>query len=244
MSKYKCDNVGNCEFAMMNKEFELENGEEKCPSCGNAKINAVESNNRKPTSTGGKFPSISLVLGVAALAIVGGGAYFFMKPEPKKIIAETTVPAEAKTPTSASSSNANGVSPSGLMPSDQETQKARKQSDQDVVSGNASAAEQASNHAISNELIKSGISEMQQGKLAEAEKDFADAKERSPKNALVYYNLAILRMKQGSKDEALKELHTSFENGFSYFKELDRDPDFKMLRSDNRFEELVKKYRK
>jgi hypothetical protein len=59
----------------------------------------------------------------------------------------------------------------------------------------------------------------------------------------VYYNLAVLRLKQGRTDEALKEFEASFLNGFTYFDEMTKDPDLDGIRNDPRFVALVNKYR-
>ena len=69
------------------------------------------------------------------------------------------------------------------------------------------------------------------------------ARERDPKQSLVSYNMAVLRLKQGRKDEALKELEASFMDGFSYFDQMDKDTDLDGIRKDARFNDLVAIYR-
>jgi hypothetical protein len=44
-------------------------------------------------------------------------------------------------------------------------------------------------------------------------------------------------------DDAFKELEASFLNGFSYFDEMQKDPDLDAIRNDPRFTALIKKYR-
>ena len=56
-------------------------------------------------------------------------------------------------------------------------------------------------------------------------------------------SLAVLRLKQGRRDDALKEFEASFMAGFSHFDKMDQDPDLDGLRKDARFTELVAQYR-
>ncbi|MFM0119368.1 MULTISPECIES: tetratricopeptide repeat protein [unclassified Paraburkholderia] len=93
------------------------------------------------------------------------------------------------------------------------------------------------------EMVKVAIAQMSQGKLDDAEKELSDAAARDPKQSLVYYNMAVLRLKQGRTDDAFKELEASFLNGFSYFDEMQKDPDLDAIRNDPRFTALIKKYR-
>lgn len=86
------------------------------------------------------------------------------------------------------------------------------------------------------------IADMTQGKLDAAEKALNDAAARDPKQSLVYYNLAVLRLRQGRADDALKEFEASFLNGFPYFDQMAKDPDLDGIRNDPRFIALLKKY--
>ena len=95
-----------------------------------------------------------------------------------------------------------------------------------------------------NELMNLAISHIEQGNLAEAEKDLQAARAHAPQQPLVAYNTAILRVKQHRTDDALRELEASFTAGFSYFDQLDMDNDLDPLREDPRFVALVAKYRK
>jgi tetratricopeptide (TPR) repeat protein len=119
----------------------------------------------------------------------------------------------------------------------------RKDSDAKLSNGDASGAESASNQVAAKEMVKVAIAQMSQGKLDDAEKELSDAAARDPKQSLVYYNMAVLRLKQGRTDDAFKELEASFLNGFSYFDEMQKDPDLDAIRNDPRFTALIKKYR-
>ena len=51
--------------------------------------------------------------------------------------------------------------------------------------------------AQAGDTIKVGIAKLAQGSLAEAERSFNEALQKDPKNSLAYYNLGILRLRQG-----------------------------------------------
>ena len=123
-----------------------------------------------------------------------------------------------------------------------QTQKLPLKSDGDLVHSGAIEAELRSNKAASNELIKVAIAKMAQGKLDEAEKDLLEARKRTPQQSLVYYNMAILRLKQGRSDDALKEFEFSFKTGFSHFQMMDQDSDLDEFRNFPAFLELTAKY--
>jgi len=123
-----------------------------------------------------------------------------------------------------------------------QTQKLPLKSDGDLVHSGAIEAELRSNKAASNELIKVAIAKMAQGKLDEAEKDLLEARKRTPQQSLVYYNMAILRLKQGRSDDALKEFEFSFKTGFSHFQMMDQDSDLDGFRNSPAFLELTAKY--
>lgn len=68
MKKYKCMNIGNCEYANTGKPFEIAEGEElKCPNgCDGSMLVEVKA-----------APNWKIIAGsVAAAALLGGGAYF------------------------------------------------------------------------------------------------------------------------------------------------------------------------
>lgn len=95
-----------------------------------------------------------------------------------------------------------------------------------------------------NQLLNLAIAHLEQGNLAEAEKDLQAARAHAPQQPLVAYNTAILRLKQHRVDDALRELDASFAAGFSYFDQLDMDNDLDPIRDNPRFVALVAKYRK
>ena len=118
----------------------------------------------------------------------------------------------------------------------------REQGQQQLAGGDAERAASSSGRAAVNELLKLAIANMAQDKLDEAEKDLVQARARGPKEPLVYYNTAILRLKQGRTEDAIDQFEASFMAGFSHFDKLAQDRDLDALRNIPRFAALVKQY--
>lgn len=247
MSKYKCPTLGDCGRANNGEIFERAAGEDlKCPEC---KMLLEKMPEETKSGDKGKLPLLILA-GVAVIGGLGGGGYYVMsKDKPVPEIKQEALPTVVTSPPipqsmQSTSETANkSVNPSGVPPSDAETKALRQQSEAELKNGNASDAEKISNRAAANETLKLAIAKMTQGKLDEAEQDLNDARKKDPKNSLVYYNAAILRLKQGRMDDALKEFEASFMAGFKYFDKIDQDPDLASVRKDPRFIKLVAQYK-
>ena len=258
MAKYKCPSLGDCDKANAGEIFERVPGEDlKCPAC-----QALLMPQMTPSTPAGGKAKVLIAAGAAVLTLAAGGGYFYTKSapvvvEPASIVA-ASIPVTAE-PVSIAAAPAPGVAvpvlppavsavsdpaaKTGIAPSDAETRALRVQGDAQLARGGAAEAELASSKAAANEMLKMAIAKMAQGKLDEAEKDLNEARARAPKQPLVYYNMAILRLKQQRTDDALKEFEASFIAGFSYFDQMDRDSDLDGLRKMPRFVELVAKYR-
>lgn len=234
MAKYKCKNLGECDRANSGEVFEIAAGEDmKCPSCG---IGSMLEIMNTPTGGSGGVSKLPLIAGAAvAVGLLAGGSYYFT-------IGSAKVP-EARAQAEVIVAPATQTGTVGIAPTEAETKALRQDSESKLTSGDAVSAEQAGNKAAANEMLKLAIAKMAQGKLSEAEADLLAARERDPKQSLVSYNLAVLRLKQGRKDDALRELEASFMAGFSYFDKMDQDPDLDVMRKDARFNELVALYR-
>ncbi len=236
MAKYKCPTLGDCDKANSGEIFERSPGEDlKCPGCGTLLEPQMPPSAPQAVN---KVPLIAAGLGAIALIAVGG--YFYKNSSvavpPVAAVATPTATLDTAQPL-------DKKSESGLAPSNAETKELRINSDAKLTQGDAAGAELASSKAASNEMLKVAIAKMAQGKLDDAERDFNEARMRDPKQSLVYYNMAILRLKQKRPDDALKELEASFMAGFPFFDKMDMDSDFDGLRKDLRFAELVAKYR-
>jgi predicted Zn-dependent protease len=248
MANYKCPTLGDCERANTGEIFERSPGDDlHCPGCGTLLEQQTLSG---PTGGTRKPAVIAVVAGVVALAIAGGGAGIYYKKThgaPVQSAGSTAQAPEsssantAATPSSGATSTASNRE-GGIAPSAAEIEAQRKAGDAKLAQGDAAGAETASNDAATKEMIKVAIADMAQGKLNDADKELSDAAARDPKQPLVYYNLAVLRVKQGRTDDALKQFEASFLNGFSYFDEMAKDPDLNGIRRDARFTALVQKY--
>ena len=253
MAKYKCKNLGECDRANSGEVFEIVAGDDlKCPSCGISSMLEVVK-----TPTGGSAASklpLMIAGAVVTVVVLAGGAYYFtagsagvsttsasaeivLAPAPAPAPASVEVPAPTPAP------ELPQAAQPGIAPPEVETKALRQESEKNLTTGDVASAEQASNKAAAKEIIKLAIAKMAQGKLAEAESELMAARERDPKQSLVSYNMAVLRLKQGRKDEALQELEVSFRGGFSYFDQMDKDTDLDGIREDTRFNELVALYR-
>ncbi|NPT33736.1 tetratricopeptide repeat protein [Paraburkholderia xenovorans] len=248
MPTYKCPTVGDCERANAGEIFVRSPGEDlHCPDCSTLlelQTTAVAKGRNKKVIAAG--------IAVAVVAVVGAGGGFLYKhshPAPEasaQVVAAPLDGAASASPAAvaiAPVSSPVAATSVGISPSEAEISAQRKDSDTKLSQGDASGAESASNQVAAKEMVKVAIAQMSQGKLDEAEKELNDAAIRDPKQSLVYYNMAVLRLKQGRTDDALKEFEASFLNGFAYFDEMQKDPDLDGIRNDPRFTALVKKYR-
>lgn len=235
MAKYKCPTLGDCDHANRGEIFERAPGEDlRCPGCGTL-LNHVETPN---VGSGGGKTKLIAVSAVVLLVLAGGGYYF----SAKRSTAQEEAKVEPVVVEQAPASVVPTATP-GIAPPETETKALRQESQDKLTAGDAASAEQASKRAATNEMLKLAIAKITQGKLDEAEKDLIEARSRDPKQPLVSYNLAVLRLKQGRRDDALKEFEASFMAGFSYFDKMDQDPDLDSLRKDARFIKLLDQYR-
>jgi len=229
MAKYKCPTLGDCDKANSGEVFEIAPGENtNCPAC------ATPLELLAPAQAE-KRPPVALIAVAAAVALaVAGGAYMVMKrPMEAPVVAQAAI----------APASSVAATPNGMAPSEAETKALQRQSEAGLVNGAAEQAEDSGSQAIANEMMKVAIAKMAQGKLDDAEKELEAARVRAPKQPLVYYNMAVLRLKQARTDDALAQFEAAFMAGFHNFKEMDADSDLDGLRKDARFADLVKKYR-
>lgn len=231
MTQYRCPALGDCERANSGEVFDQVAGEDPhCPAC-DAVLKPVGLPTGTPSAPTRKLP-LALLGGVVAVVVVAGAAVLALKPGG----------ADAALTSAAASAPAPGK---GLAPAESLVAQQKADGQAQLEAGDAKAAAAASSKAAANEMVKNGISKLAQGQLDDAEKAFKSALEIDPKQALAYYNIGIVRMRQSRSDDALRSFEAAFMAGFDdYYSAMDRDPDLAPMRQDQRFAELVARYRK
>lgn len=237
MAKYKCPTLGDCDNANSGEVFERSPGEDvKCPKC-DTPMELQAGGQAGPRGPNTKIV-LAAVAGVLVLALGAGGYWYVQRPLTAAVEVIETAPAVLATVKEVIDLGKNAA----LSPSDEETKALRIEGDQKLAKGDAAGAEMASSKAAANEMLKTAISKMAQGKLDEAEKELAEARLRDPHNVLVSYNVAVLRLKQNRTNDALSEFEASFKDGFQYFDQMAQDRDLDALRKDKRFQDLLSRY--
>ena len=240
MAKYKCPTLGDCDRANAGEVFERAPGEDlKCPGCSTL----LEAQAAGPVA--GKKNKLVAPIAAAVVLAAGVGGYLVLQspsgPAMEEVVA-APVPAVVATDSAVAQPEVQQAS-FGIAPSETDTAALCLQGEKQLLDGKAGEAEASGNQAAANEMMKVAIARMAQGKLEEAEKELLAARARAPKQPLVYYNMAVLRLKQERTDDALKEFEGAFLAGFTHFREMDADPDLDALRKDARFVKLVEQYR-
>lgn len=253
MYKYKCKSVGDCSVANRGEPITSETmlNDPKCEVCGCALEFIEESGVGAGSSKRGGKGGVIAAAAVAVLAVAGAGGWYVWhsKAAPQEPLetASAQVPTEQPTSLVAAVPTDTGMPQTvggGIAPSDAETSSARRMADKSLSSGEFSEAEKKSARAAALEMIKTAVARMGQGDLVGAEKELMQAKERDATEPLIYYNLAIVRLRQNQPEEALKQLEAAFMAGFSHFDVMDQDHDLDPLRNDPKLKELMRLYRK
>ena len=253
MYKYKCKSVGDCSIANRGEPItsETELNDPKCEVCGGALELIEESGAGAGSAKNGGKRGVIAAVAVAAVAIASIGGWFawHSKSVPQEPVEtasaqEPTVQAPSQVVEAPASEAMSQTVGGGIAPSEAETSSARRAADKDLGNGEFSEAEKKSARAATLEMIKTAVAKMGQGDLAGAEKELMQAKERDAAEPLIYYNLAIVRLRQKQPEEALKQLEAAFMAGFSHFDVMDQDHDLDPLRNNPKFKELMLTYRK
>lgn len=273
MYKYRCKSVGDCSKADRGELTESESklNDPHCEVCGQALDLIVEPLADAGSVNTGSKKGLIAGAGLAALAVAGIGGWFVLHSNAPQQESDTTasapIPAvdssasvqvpvsKVTTATPPVQATSQLVTPSesdtvsaqvsgGIAPTDAETSSARRAADDKLGAGEFSEAEKKSARAATLEMIKTAVAKMGQSDLAGAESELMQAKARDPSESLIYYNLAIVRIRQKQPDEALNQLEASFKAGFAHFDAMDQDHDLDPLRTNPKFKELIRTYQK
>lgn len=247
MYQYKCKSIGDCSVANSGEYVKSETmlNEPKCSDCGCA-LELIEGGSSSGGGKkGGTSPKLGpmIAAGIAVVAIAGGTTWYLLGSKPAHSIAVTTPSPEVVVEEKVATPFAEKAS-GGLAPSETETSLARRAADEKLRQGEFSEAELKAARSAALEMIKTAVAKMGQGDLIGAEKELQQAKERDATEPLVYYNLAIVHLRQNQPEEALRHMEASFMAGFKHFDAMDQDTDIDPLRKSPKFQELLSIYRK
>ncbi|MFG5779048.1 tetratricopeptide repeat protein [Comamonas sp. J-3] len=259
MYTYKCKSVGDCSVANRGEHVTSENllNDPKCSDC-NCPLELIDSGDTaaRGGAKGGSKVGVMAAVAAAVVAVAGGGGWYLMggKSKPDTVVAEAPAPAPAPAPMAVPEPPVVAPAPvaepapapavAGIVPSETETSAARREADQRLSNGQFSEAEKKAARAAALEMIKTAVAKLGQGDLDGADRELMQARERDATESLVYYNLAIVRLRQKQPDEALKQLEAAFMAGFNHFDAMDKDTDLDPLRNTPKFRELMGLYRK
>ncbi|MCM1512753.1 MAG: hypothetical protein NC112_06565 [Oxalobacter formigenes] len=114
-------------------------------------------------------------------------------------------------------------------------------------SAKTAEAEKAVNARVINgrvmELVNVSSELMQKGENRLAEKKLREAMKLAPDNAVIYYNLAILDIRNEDINASLKNLETAFMKNPALLKQIRQDPDFTELYNNRGFMALEHRFR-
>lgn len=93
------------------------------------------------------------------------------------------------------------------------------------------------------DLIRQAELKLASNALFEAESLLAQARREYGDDPMIDYHIAVLRVRQGDLDAAVRSLRDAFENGFSDFPLLEASPELVQLKGDPRYDALLTRYR-
>ncbi len=228
MTKYTCKNYGSCAKADAREPIELTPGSEAICECG-FKLDPIEEN-----STGNPRKKKILFGGVALLVAIAGILTYLGLDSTSKPSTTSGVAMGANIE--------SGKATTGLVPDEKVLSGEKKEVDAKIIGSGGAGSMEIQKAVLAKELVKAAVSLMQAGKWSEAEMQLMKAKNENPDEPLVYYNMAIVKLKQSQSKEALAEIEMAFKKGFKDFRALEADVDLKSLRSKPEFAALVSRY--
>ena len=238
MTKYTCKNFGSCSIADSGKDFEAGlGGDDRCPECGMT-LAQSQADWRAPGHSGGRRRKPVLIgAAVVMLVLVGGGYAWWqgnqvvvLKPDasaasvavapPTPPMAVTSVPATEHKVAELKHSEVNVGETSARQTCDEATKA--KSLDAAKICRRAAAVT----------LLNSGAQAAVAGNLEQAEKDYLAAKDKDPDIPELYFNLAVLKARQGKNSESVDNLTLAASKGFRQFELIATEPAFVKMKAD------------
>jgi len=230
MSKYLCKNYGSCGKADAREPIELIPGSEPvCSEC-TFKLEPMDDGS-DPIPAYKKY----VLAGIAALVVVAGaGGWYLFSPatKGKTDSASAVIVTPAVTPTA-----------TGAAPDEKQLAAQKQEADKKILEANSTGAVSTQKAVIANEYVKAAIPLMQAGKWEEADAQLLKAKSENPDEPLIYYNQAIIYLKQARDKDAMAALETALQKGFRDFSALESDVDLKPLTGKPEYVAMIGKFK-
>jgi len=247
LAKFKCKNFGSCSLADAGKEFEIApGGDDKCSECAMTLVPLQDGSTIKNGNGGGNLKFV--IAGLVVVVILAAGGYMWWSK--KQVVefksdestsAPTAVAPVAPEPKPAVSSEAAPAAPPvAVVPAAQTEvnvgETSARMTCDDATRANRPDAEKICRRAAAVTLLNSGAQAAVAGKLEQAEKDYAAAKDKDADIPELYFNLALLKARQGKGSEVIDNLTLAVNKGFTQmdligseqlFVKLTTDPDFR-----------------
>ena len=246
MAKYKCKNFGSCSVADSGKELEVAlGGDDRCPECGMT-VALMRGHEPETRSVGiSKLLPIGAV--VAALVLAGGGYMWWRGNQVVVLKPDRTTPATvASKPTTTTQPSTPVAEPSAAAATRDGAAKAHEGKNSEANVGEVAArrtcdeathakspdAAKVCRRAAAVTLLNAGAQAAVAGNLDQAEKDYLAAKDKDPDIPELYFNVALLKARQGKGSEAVDNLTLAASKGFRRFDLIATEPAFAKLKSD------------
>lgn len=102
----------------------------------------------------------------------------------------------------------------------------------EAVAARHSDADRLCRRAAAITLMNAGALAAIGGKLEQAEKDYVAARDKDPELPELYFNLAVLKARQGKGSEAIDNLTLAKGKGFTQFAAVRTEPALQALKGD------------
>lgn len=247
MTKYICINYGSCPVA--GKEAEPASGADPEPKCKECGLQLQVTEERKAWWEAIARRPMIVGLAGAAIVVIGVGGWFAVDAGRKPAgsaaaLSVIAIPSSGgkEAPSPPAETGTAAAAAVGMPPDDKLLASQKQEADRKIVEG-AGGAQAVQRAVIANEYVKAAMPLMQAGKWKEAEEQLGKAKAENPDEPLVYYNQAIVLLKQGRDADATAALEACLQKGFREFGALAADADLKPLTAKPEVAAMIAKFK-